>query len=490
MGRAVGLRTGQRARSVFRRFASGALLLSAAGLLSACDGSDGPTALRPTPTESLDADLQKFLELKGFTGRIEERLTERLGRPVDTRLAEVGRLLFFDPILSLTGDNSCSGCHGPNDSYNDSQSIAIGVGNNGVVGPGRTGPHNLRRAPTVINAAFYSKLMWDGRFQAKSLDPFDNTQGFSFPQPDGDALSHMAHLLGAQAFTPVASREEMAGFDFVGGADAMRTEVARRVDAIDEYRRLFGEVYPEIAGGAPIAYEHIGAALAEYGFTLVRANAPLDRYARGDTAALTPDEKRGALLFMGIKAACMECHIVAGYANDMFSDFEAHVLGVPQVVPVETNAGYDGPGANEDYGLERSTGDPGDRYKFRTSPLRNVAYQPSFMHNGAFLCLDEAIRHHVNVYESLASYSPNALGASLQGTMGPAAPMIERLHRLAETPRNLTDDEIELITTFVRNALTDPDAAPEKLRHLIPTTVPSGLPVHRFDFETPKRDCS
>lgn len=451
----------------------------------------GPTRLRggdPPADEDIDARLARQLALRGFTGRIQETLLARLGRPIDTDLAETGRLLFFDPVLSLTRDNSCSGCHGPNTSFNDSRPIAVGVGNNGAVGPGRDGPHNLRRSPSIINAAFYPRLMWDGRFEALSLDPFDNSAGFRFPEPEGDDLSHMQHLLGAQAFTPVVAREEMAGFDFAGDHDAMRAEVAARVDAIGEYRARFAASFPAVASGGPIVYEHIGSALAEFMLTMVRADAPIDRFARGDTSALTLDQKRGALLFMNIRAACTECHVFAGFANEMFSDFEAHVLAVPQVAPLVTNADFDGPGNNEDFGLERHTGDPGDRYKFRTTPLRNVAYQPSFMHNGAFVCLEDAIRHHVDVYASLEGYAPDRLGMATRSS-GPTAPMLDRVHHLSRTPRDLTEQEVRLITEFVRYGLSDPEAHPSRLRHLVPAAVPSGLPVHEFAFDLPAQTC-
>ena len=86
----------------------------------------------------------------------------------------------------------------------------------------------------------------------------------------------------------------------------------------------------------------------------------------------------------------------------MFSDFQDHVIGVPQIVPRVTNSVFDGPLANEDFGREEVTGDPADRYKFRTSPLRNVALQPTFMHNGAFTSLEAAVRHHLNVAEVVA----------------------------------------------------------------------------------------
>jgi cytochrome c peroxidase len=467
--------------------------------LPAC-GPDDPTGVghRRPPDDGgvlgiegaeLDEDLMRLISVRGYTGRIEEELVARLGRPIDDRLAELGRLLFFDPVLSLTQDNSCAGCHGPNVAFNDSKSIAIGIHNNGVVGPGRAGPRNLRRAPTIINAAFYPKLMWDGRFESNSLDPFDNSAGFSFPEPEGSSLSHLEHLLAAQAFTPVVAREEMTGFDVEGDNDQIRAAIARRVHAIAEYREGLGAVFPAIASGDSVRYEHIAAAIAEFTFTLVRADAPFDRYARGDTSALSPDEKKGALLFMNIRSSCTECHITHSYANEMFSDFDSHVIAVPQIVPSDTNVEYNGPGADEDFGLERHTGDPRDRYEFRTTPLRNVVYQPSFMHNGAFLCLEDAIRHHTDVYASLDTYTTVRLDQDLRGRLGPERPMIDRLHPIAAEPRDLSDEEIRQITAFVGRGLADPDARPSALRSLIPATVPSGLPVHEFDFDLPPRDC-
>lgn len=443
--------------------------------------SCGPPPPDPAAEAALDEELRAHLAERRFTGRVEATLEERLGRPVDGRLAEIGRLLFFDPVLSLSGDNSCSGCHGPNVSFNDSHSIAIGVGNNGVVGPGRTGPHNQRRAPSILNAAFFPRLMWDSRFAANGLDPFRNERGFSFPPPDVDSLSHLGHLLVAQAFTPVINRVEMAG-SFAGNHANMRAEVARRVEAIDEYRGMFGEVFAEVADGERLHLEHIAAAIAEFEFTLVRADAPLDRFARGEENAMTGAQKRGALLFFG-RARCGECHIVGDFANEMFSDFEPHVLGVPQVVPTVGIQTFDGPGADEDYGLEQQSGRESDRYKFRTQPLRNAAYQPSYMHNGAYVCLSDAVRHHLDAVGSVRAYTTDHLEPTLRGPLGPSEPLLARLHEFIRNPPQLSEDEFADLLEFVRDALADPDAAPEALRHLVPARVPSGLPVHRFEAD-------
>jgi len=460
--------------------------LAALGLGACMDQAVDVRLKLLTPDSLLDERLLAELAEREFDGRIEATLEERLGRPIDPALADVGRLLFFDPILSLTGDNSCSGCHGPNVSFNDSKAIAVGVGNNGVVGPGRRGPHNRRRAPTVINAAFYPRLMWDSRFASTSLDPFDNSRGFEFPAPEGGSLSHLDHLLMAQAYTPVVNRVEMAG-GFSGDNVAMRAEVAGRVDRVAGYRARFAEVFPEIEAGSAVGYEHVARALAEFQFTLVRADAPIDRYARGDSSALTANQKQGALLFFG-RAMCGECHLVRGHFNQMFSDFEGHVLGVPQIVPTLGNVPFDGPGADEDYGVGGETGRDSDRYRFRTQPLRNVALQPSFMHNGAFLCLEDAVRQHLEPVRMARSYTPDELDPTLQ-RLGPIEPVLSRLAPLIETPPALVEEELDLVVDFVRHGLTDPDAEPEALRHLVPATVPSGLPVHDFEFDARRPRC-
>ena len=156
-----------------------------------------------------------------------------------------------------------------------------------------------------------------------------------------------------------------------------------------------------------------GRAIAEFEFTLVFADAPVDRFARGDRSAMTLSEKKGALLFFG-RAGCVQCHAVGGRSNEMFSDFDMHVVGVPQIAPrfgVGTgNMIFDGPGEDEDFGLEQITSDPADRYRFRTSPLRNAGVQPAFFHNGAFTRPEDAIRHHLDVVTSARDYRPAAAG--------------------------------------------------------------------------------
>jgi cytochrome c peroxidase len=69
-------------------------------------------------------------------------LEKRLGRNIDPKLAQLGQNIFFDTVLSLGNDNNGSGCHSPLTGFSDSQSMSIGIENNGIVGPGRKGPRN------------------------------------------------------------------------------------------------------------------------------------------------------------------------------------------------------------------------------------------------------------------------------------------------------------------------------------------------------------
>ena len=442
-----------------------------------------PVQATPLENNQLDQELTAVLREAGFTGRIEASLESRLGRKINPKLADIGRLLWFDTITGLNDDNTCAGCHSPTAGFGDTQSIAIGIGNNGVVGPHRLGPRNMRRAPMVINTAFYPNLMWNSRFRSLSGNPFDNSAGLLFPPPEGLSLSYQPHLLNAQAFIPPTERTEVAGFEFVGDNDAIRGEVLNRLNSIPAYRKLFGKVFPEVKAGSPITFDMFGLAIAEFEFSLTFANAPIDRFARGEWNALTEEEKKGALLFFG-EARCSMCHSVAGQSNEMFSDFHDHVIAVPQIAPQLTNNNFDGENSNEDFGREQITGDPQDRYKFRTSPLRNVAVQPTFMHNGAFTSLEDAILHHLNVVESARAYTPASqdLAADLAGFTGPIEPLLARVDPILATPIDLTSDQIHQLIAFVENGLLDPRAKPGNLRKLVPSSVPSGRPVLIFEF--------
>jgi len=116
--------------------------------------------------------------------------------------------------------------------------------------------------------------------------------------------------------------------------------------------------------------------------------------------------------------------------------------------------------------LEQVTGNPDDRYKFRTSPIRNVALQPTFFHNGAFTTLEDAVRHHLDVFASVRDYSPATAGIAPDphAPIGPIEPVLARVDAVLATPVHLTADEFRHLVDFVRHGLLDRRARPENLR--------------------------
>jgi cytochrome c peroxidase len=462
---------------------------------------------------ALDRRLQRVLREVRFTGRVESTLESRLGRSLDPRLADLGRLLFFDKILGLHDDNSCAGCHSPAFGFGDSQPMAIGVDNNDVVGPNRRGPRNQRRSPAVANTAFYPALMWTPRFVALSGDPFDPSLGFQFPAPE-NLVTGVPTLLSAQGSLPSTELVEMAGFTGIAtnpgpfgprhhqfddghgaplpSADAtgfhnfpIQAAVDARLNANSEYLVRFGEVFnggialPE--GGITLNMRRL--AIAEFQTSLRAANAPLDRFARGETGAMSARQKRGALLFFG-EANCVACHAVAGDSNEMFSDFQPHRIGGPQLAPTfgvgTGNTIFDGPGENEDFGFEQTRGDPALRYTFRTAPLRNLKVAPAFFHNGAFGTITAAIQHHLDVKASLRKYDPDENNVPSDLSPGPFRQILKAgIDPLLRKRAKLRDDEVDALVDFVENALFDERVL--RFCEQIPESVPSGLPLQTFE---------
>jgi cytochrome c peroxidase len=172
--------------------------------------------------------------------------------------AALGRLLFFDPVLSEDGSLACADCHQPERAFTDGRATARGRG----------GAALARNTPTLWNVGTKPRLMWDRR--AASLE--------------------------AQARIPLFAPDEM-------NADPER--LVARLAAIPEYRRRFAAAFP---GPARVTVDDVTRALAAFERTLVSRGSRYDRYARGDRSALEPAERRGLALFRSLNTRCFECH--------------------------------------------------------------------------------------------------------------------------------------------------------------------------------------
>jgi cytochrome c peroxidase len=254
----------------------------------------------------------------------------------DQRVA-LGKLLFFDPIVS--GDNtvSCATCHHPDLGFSDGRSLSSGKGGKGI-GPDRAGGAVVKRgAPSIWNAAYNHLQFWDGR----------------------------AATLEEQATKPITSDVEM---------DQRPDELVRELKAIPEYVAKFDGAF-KAQSGEGITFENVVKAIASFERTLTANDSPFDRYVKGDLHALTAAQRRGFNLFRSGKTRCFECHGLPTFAN---RDFK--VIGVPGL-----------PGQEPDYGRFDVTKGEGNKGAFKVPTLRNVVLNAPYMHNGRFSTLEEVI---------------------------------------------------------------------------------------------------
>jgi cytochrome c peroxidase len=259
--------------------------------------------------------------------------------PTTPEKVELGKLLFFDPILSDDNTLSCAHCHHPHLGFSDGLPRSRGRGGKGA-GRERTGGIELTRgAPTLWNTVYNHRQFWDGR---------------------------AAHL-EEQARMVITTPEEI---------NADPAELVRELKAIPEYRALFDKAFGGKNGEA-ITFKNITYALAAFQRTLVSFNSRFDRYAAGDGSALSPQEKRGLKLFLSPKTRCNECHGIPTFAN---RDFK--VIGVPDP--------KDGPADVAKPEAERGRGG-GPNGAFKIPTLRNIALTAPYMHNGVFETLEEVL---------------------------------------------------------------------------------------------------
>ena len=175
-----------------------------------------------------------------------------------------------------------------------------------------------------------------------------------------------------------------------------------------------------------------------------------------------------------------------GQSNEMFSDFQNHVVGVPQIAPFfgvgRSNMIFDGPGENEDFGAQQISGDPADRYKFRTAPLRNIALAARVLPQRRVHALEDAIRHHLDAVRS-APLQPEE-GRHRQGSdaaqMGPPSSRARSLDPELAGGIQLTPIAARDLTQFVKTGLLDPRAR-KRISATWSQSVPSRLPALTFE---------
>jgi cytochrome c peroxidase len=194
-------------------------------------------------------------------------------------------------------------------------------------------------------------------------------------------------------------------------------------------------------------------------------SSPWDRFLAGNDAALTMPQLQGAQTFLTLK--CSICHSGATLGDEQF-----HNVAVAQIGPGQGN----GIGLRDDFGRMNVTGLPEDRYRFRTSPLRNVELTGPYGHDGSIASLREFVEHYSESDVKLLAFDPTRLEPALRLTMvNNAADVLQQRDTLLAGVV-LTDDLVDKLMAYM-GALTD-DAARD-LSRSVPVRVPSGLEVDR-----------
>lgn len=243
---------------------------------------------------------------------------------------DLGRYLFFDPVLSRDGTVSCATCHNPDKGFSDGLKTSVGINHTSL----------KRAAPSLWNVAFYKKLFWDAR--ATSLE--DQMTG------------------------PLYSPEEMG---------TSRDELLETLNQIELYRELFHEAFPDKKNDL-IELTEVYTAIAAFESSLISLNSRYDQYAHGYHEALNQQEIEGLNIFRSFVARCAECH-----TPPLFTNQQVAVIGLAEPE-----------GKTRDVGAEKTFNDSTLRAAFKVPSLRNIDRTAPYTHSGRFQTVREMIEFY------------------------------------------------------------------------------------------------
>ena len=251
---------------------------------------------------------------------------------------ELGRALFFEPRLSGNGAMSCATCHNPSLGWSDGLRTAVGW-HGKVLG---------RATPTVVNTAYNTQFMWDGR--KKSLED--------------------------QALGPMKSPDEM-------NTDFKRT--LARLQSLPQYGAMFEKAYP----GEGITEGTIAKAIAAFERRVISRESPFDRWVAGDRRAITLSQWRGYKVFIDSnKGNCAVCHNGANFTDNRF-----HNVGLAQ-------AGEPDPGR---FNIEKVASMQG---AFKTPTVRDIELTAPYFHDGSASTLRDVVEHYARGGDDRTHLSP------------------------------------------------------------------------------------
>ena len=281
-----------------------------------------------------------------------------LDNPLTIQGVKLGRMLFYEKLLSRDGSQACADCHRQQDGFSDTSRFSIGV----ELMPGK------RQAMPVFNMAWHTnEFFWDGR----------------------------AHLLRDQALKPIQDPLEM---------NETLPNVIAKLSNSQQYKDQFIRTF----GNSEITPEKMALAMEQFMLSIVSNDSKFDRFLAGEIQ-LTESEERGRLLFSTeynpffpeiSGADCQHCHGGANFENDKYM-----------------NNGIDAEADIVDIGRQKVTENPADRAKFKVPSLRNIAVTAPYMHDGRFKTLEEVVDHYNADIRESSTVDPALLNTKQTGLL-------------------------------------------------------------------------
>jgi len=336
----------------------------------------------------------------------------------------------------LAGTYSCASCHHAAAGFQ--ANMAQGIGDGGIgfgsFGEGRMPDRMVEmskidvqplRSPSALNSAYQTNLLWNGQFGATHVN-----EGTDHLWPDN---------------TPIAKNRlgfEGVEIQAIAGLGVHRHKIDRASIVDLGYKEMFDRAFANMPEGQRYNEIQAGLAIAAYERTLLASGAPFQKWLNGDVNAMSEAQKEGAILFFG-KGQCTTCHNGPGLAS-----MEFHAIGAMDFNPANVfNFDVSDP-AN--LGRGSFTKDPSDNYKFKVPQLYNLKDSPFYGHGASFTSVRDIIAYKNEAISENENVSPDQL-----------SPLF--------VPLKLSVEEINLLTSFVEEALYDPN-----LVRYVPSSIVSG----------------
>lgn len=332
--------------------------------------------------------------------------------PITAEKVELGRHLFYEPQLSITGEYSCATCHKQSLAFTDGKKVAVGS----------TNEMHSRNSMGLANVAYSPVLTW---------------------------ANPLMTSLENQALIPIFGEHPLE-MGMVGQEQAMLQWLQNNA----KYRQLFAQAFPE---DHPVNISNLTKAIASFQRSLVSFKSPYDRYRyQRETNAISDAAKRGERLFNSERMECFHCHGGINFSDSIkhenlaFTETAFHNTGLYNI---------DGSGSYppQNTGIQEITLEAADMGRFKVPSLRNIALTAPYMHDGSVASLRDAIAHYQaggrtiteGEYAGVGSANPYKSGF----IKGFEVTELE-IDDLIAFLRSLTDQE------FISNpAYTDPNAS-------------------------------